>query len=113
MTKPLVYVQPAVHVEAMRFMADNLVMTDVARWCGGKVGSEAKPSDHTDVAYWIRVPDLDSPSGADTAHPGDYIVRDQEGRFKVWPARKFEETFRRAGLRGAALVGEEGPELKR
>lgn len=90
MSKPLKYRKKPVVVEAMRFYADHLVMTEVAHWCGGRIGSEAKASDHTDVAYWIDIPTLE---GVMKAHLGDYIIRGVEGEFYKCRSDIFEATY--------------------
>lgn len=92
MSKPLKYRTKPVVVEAMRFYADHLVMAEVARWCGGRIGSEAKASDHTDVAYWIDVPTLD---GVVKARPGDYIIKGPEGQFYPRKPESFKATYER------------------
>ena len=97
MSKPLKYRKKPVMVEAMRFYADELVMVEVARWCGGRIGSEAKASDHTDVAYWIDIPTLE---GVMKASPGDYIIKGVQG--EIYPIKEsiFRETCERMGVRG-------------
>ena len=92
MSKPLKYRKKPVVIEAMRFYADELVMVEVARWCGGRIGSEAKASDHTDVAYWIDIPTLE---GVMKASPGDYIIKGVQG--EIYPIKEsiFRETYER------------------
>lgn len=97
MSKPLKYRKKPVVIEAMRFYADHLVMVEVARWCGGRVGSEAKPSDPTDVAYWIDIPTLE---GVMKASPGDYIIKGVQGEFYPCKSDIFEATYERVGVRG-------------
>ena len=92
MSKPLQYRKKPVVVEAMRFYADHLVMTEVARWCGGRINSEAKASDHTDVAYWIDIPTLE---GVMKARPGDYVIKGVEGEFYPIKESIFRETYER------------------
>ena len=97
MSKPLKYRKKLVVIEAMRFYADELVMVEVARWCGGRIGSEAKASDHTDVAYWIDIPTLE---GVMKASPGDYIIKGVQGGFYPCKPDIFEATYERKGVRG-------------
>ena len=92
MSKPLKYRKKPVVIEAMRFYADELVMVEVARWCGGRIGSEAKASDHTDVAYWIDIPTLE---GVMKASPGDYIIKGVQGEFYPIKESIFRETYER------------------
>ena len=97
MSKPLQYRKKPVRIEAMRFNNDELVMGGVARWCGGRVRSEAKASDHTDVAYWLEIPTLE---GVMTARPGDYIIKGVQGEFYPCKPDIFESTYERVGMRG-------------
>ena len=92
MSKPLKYRKMPVVIEAMRFYADELVMVEVARWCGGRIGSEAKASDHTDVAYWIDIPTLE---GVMKADPGDYIIKGVQGEFYPCKPDIFDATYER------------------
>ena len=97
MSKPLKYRKRPVVIEAMRFYADELVMVEVARWCGGRIGSEAKASDHTDVAYWIDIPTLE---GVMKASPGDYIIKGVSGELYPCKPDIFALTSERMGVRG-------------
>lgn len=96
MSKPLKYRKKPMMVEAMRFYADHLVMTEVAKWCGGRIESEAKPSDHNDVAYWLEIPTLE---GVMKASPGDYVIKGGQGEFYPCKPEIFEATYERLGLR--------------
>lgn len=90
MKQPLKYRKKPVVIEAMRFYADELVMAEVARWCGGRIRSEAKASDPTDVAYWIDIPTLE---GVMTANWGDYVVKGVQGEFYPCKPHVFEATY--------------------
>ena len=79
-------------IEAMRFDASHSAMTEVARWCGGRIGSEAKASDRTDVAYWLDIPTLE---GVMKASLGDYIIRGVQGEFYPCKSDIFEATYER------------------
>lgn len=96
MSGPLQYRKKPVVIEAMRFYGDKRVMDGVARWCGGRIRSEAKASDHTDVAYWLDVPTLE---GVMTADRGDYIIKGAQGEFYPCKPDIFESTYERVGLR--------------
>ena len=89
--RPLKYRKKPVWVEAVR--VGELTMSEVARWCGGRAESEAKASDHTDVARWVTVPTI-QPTKL-RARIGDYIVKDDLGQFSVWKPEIFEVTFER------------------
>lgn len=99
MSGPLQYRKKPVVIEAMRFYADHLVMTEVARWCGGRIESEAKASDHTDVAYWIAIPTLE---GVMKASPGDYVIKGMQGEFYPCKPAIFNATHERVGMRERA-----------
>lgn len=92
MSKPVQYRKKPVAIEAMRFYGDKLAMAEVARWCGGRLRSEAKASDHTDVAYWIDIPTLE---GVMTASRGDYVIKGVQGEFYPCKESIFRETYER------------------
>lgn len=57
----------------------------VAREMGGKVETEAKPSDPTDVATWIVIPTLDGPHRLLVTSTGPVVGREfASGRAVVW-----------------------------
>lgn len=97
MSKPLQYRRKPAFVEAMRLYGDKQDMDEVARWCGGRIRSEAKASDHTDLAYWIDIPTLE---GVMTAGRGDYVVKDAQGGFHSIKPDVFEAAYERVGMRG-------------
>ena len=89
--KPTKYRKKPVVIEAMRFVTCSYsAMTEVARWCGGLICSEAKASDWTDVAYWLDIPTLE---GVMKASPGDYIIRGVQGEFYPCKPNIFEDTY--------------------
>ena len=107
--KPTKYRKKPVVIETMRFDASSYrAMTEVARWCGGRIWlgrtrsdvsrpvacSEAKASDRTDVAYWLDIPTLE---GVMKAFPGDYIIRGVQGEFYPCKPNIFEDTYEVAG----------------
>ena len=90
MLKPTKYRKKPVVIEAMRFDTSSYsAMTEVARWCGGLICSEAK-SDWTDAAYWLDIPTLE---GVMKASPGDYIIRGVQGEFYPCKPNIFEDTY--------------------
>ncbi|MEL0525957.1 hypothetical protein, partial [Neisseria gonorrhoeae] len=95
MSNPLQYRKKPVVIEAMCFYGDKLSMLGVARWCGGRIRSEAKASDPTDVAYWIEIPTLE---GVMTASRGDYVIKGVQGEFYPCKPDIFESTYERVGL---------------
>ena len=90
MSKPLQYRKKPVTIEAIRFDGDTQAMSEVARWCGGRVRSEAKASYRTDVAYWLDVPTLE---GVVTANRGDYVIKGVQGEFYPCKPGIFEATY--------------------
>ena len=95
MSRPLTYRKRPARVTAV-LVQEGEPMEKAARWCGGAAKSETKASDHTDVAHWIEVPTL---RGVVKARPGEYIVKDADGRFFVWERRAFDAEYERVGLR--------------
>ena len=90
MLKPTKYRKKPVVIEAMRFDTSSYsAMTEVARWCGGLICSEAK-SDWTDAAYWLDIPTLE---GVMKVSPGDYIIRGVQGEFYPCKPNIFEDTY--------------------
>jgi hypothetical protein len=75
-------------IEAERFIGDN--GTEIARWCGGRYRSEAKPSDPSDVAYWIDIPTLEGVMRADR---GDYVIKGVQGEFYPCKPDIFAATY--------------------
>jgi hypothetical protein len=75
--RPARYRKKPVEIEAVEFDSWQ-DMEDIARWCGGRVRSEAKPSDRTDVRYWIDIPTLE---GVMQASMGDWIIRGVKGEY--------------------------------
>ena len=106
--KPTKYRKKPVVIETMRFDASSYrAMTEVARWCGGRIcsasccpccrvrsRSEAKASDRTDVAYWLDIPTLE---GVMKASPGDYIIRGVQGEFYPCKPNIFEDSYEVVG----------------
>ena len=95
MLKPTKYRKKPVVIEAMRFDASSYrAMTEVARWCGGRIyyghTEGAKAGDWTDVAYWLDIPTLE---GVMKASPGDYIIRGVQGEFYPCKPNIFEDTY--------------------
>lgn len=62
-------------IEARRFVG---LSGKLAEWCGGRYGSEAKASDHTDVYEYLEIPTLEGVMRADV---GDWIIRGVQGEF--------------------------------
>ena len=87
------YRKKPVEIEAVQFVAEVGGRNNgqyLARWCGGRVCSEAKPSDPTDVAWWIDIPTLE---GVMKASPGDYVIRGVQGEFYPCKPDIFEATY--------------------
>jgi hypothetical protein len=82
------YRKRPVVIEAERFTGDN--GNDIARWCGGKVVHDAKPSDPTDVRVYVKIPTLE---GVMTADRGDWIIRGVQGEFYPCKPDIFDATY--------------------
>ena len=66
MNTPIKYRKKPVVIEAMRVTPTNV--HEVAAWCGGRVISEAKPSDPTDVYVGLDIPTLEVASKMSGLH---------------------------------------------
>lgn len=82
------YQRKPLTVEAAKVTKSN--GKEIAAWCGGSFETEVKASDPTDVATWVMVPTL---FGVVAARVGDYVVRDEEGKFLTQTADAFEGSF--------------------
>lgn len=74
------------HVEAIQLGEDNV--GEIARWCGGVVidlQSEASPN-----YVGMNVPTID---GGARAEKGDYILKDENGRFGVMSEQDFVKKY--------------------
>ena len=87
---PTRYRKKPVVIEAMWFAGTPAQMLGVAAWCGGRARSETKPSDRTDIAYWLDIPTLE---GVMRANPGDYIIRGVAGEFYPCKPDIFAATY--------------------
>ena len=90
------YRKKPVIIEAAWFKTPE-VAESIAAWCGGRVCSESKASDPTDVTYWIDIPTLE---GVMKASLGDYIIKGVRGEFYPCKPDIFEDTYERVGIRG-------------
>lgn len=90
------YVPKESSVNAILLTGANL--HEAAKLCGGEVGPRHGAVD-LDSAYdtVLRIPTLHG--SPDQAIPGDYLVRDENGRFSAWNRSAFEQKYKRIGLR--------------
>jgi len=86
--EPQTYRKKPVKIEAVQFDRSNGTL--VAKWCGGRYDQEAKPSDPTDVAEFVRIPTLE---GVMTASVGDFIIRGVQGEFYPCKPDIFAATY--------------------
>lgn len=89
MSTPQKFRKKPVEIEAIH-LADANVMRQAAKWCGGRYRWEEKPSDPTDVAYWIDIPTLE---GVMRASQGDYLIKGVQGEFYPCKPDIFEQTY--------------------
>ena len=109
MRQSQLYRKKPVTIEAAWFKAPE-VAESIAAWCGGRVCSESKASDPTDVAYWIDIPTLE---GVMKASLGDYIIKGVRGEFYPCKPDIFEDTYERVGIRGELTPSSLQAELDR
>jgi hypothetical protein len=96
-TEPLLcapqrYRKRPVVIEAIQFEQGNEVRSGraIAEWCGGRLATGVKPSDHMDVSYRILIPTLE---GTMHASPGDWIIRGVKGEFYPCKPDIFADTY--------------------
>lgn len=95
------YRKKPVEIEAMQVTRENV--EGVAAWCGGRVVTEVKPGDPTDVYVALDIPTLEGIMRAETFHSsawdgkryagGDYIIRGVQGEFYPCKPDIFEQTY--------------------
>lgn len=95
------YRKKPVEIEAMALSRNNI--QEVAKWCGGRVVSEANPADRTDVYLALDIPTLEGVMRAETTHwstwngseytHGDWIIRGVQGEFYPCKPDIFEATY--------------------
>ena len=85
------YRKKPVVIEAMRVTPANV--REVAAWCGGRIVSESKSSDPTDVYTALDIPTLEGVMRAETFHGGDYVIRGVQGEFYPCKPDIFEQTY--------------------
>lgn len=83
------YVRPAVFVEAAQ-VTDEASAKGISIWCGGEVRTEAKASDHTDVAVWVVVPTL---QGRQLAYHNKWVVKGRDGKFSIMDDSEFTAIY--------------------
>lgn len=87
---PDLYRKRPVVIEAYPLTEDNAAY--LAIWCGGRVVSEAKPSDPTDVYLGLDISTLE---GTMRASRHDYIIKGVQGEFYPCKPDIFEATYER------------------
>ena len=83
------YRKKPVVIEAMQLTTAN-VMRLAAKWAGGKYREEQKPSDPSDVAYWVDIPTLE---GVMKANQGDFLIKGVQGEFYPCKPDIFAATY--------------------
>jgi hypothetical protein len=83
------YRKKPVVIEAMELTGAN-AMRLAATWAGGKYRYEQKPSDPSDVAYWVDIPTLE---GVMKANQGDFIIKGVQGEFYPCKPEIFAATY--------------------
>lgn len=85
-----IYRRKPTEVHAAKLTSSNV--TELAAWCGGRAIEDFDALTRDGRQIGINVPTLD---GVERASEGDYIVRDEDGRFGVAPALLFLSEFER------------------
>ena len=82
MTEPRKYRTKPVEVEVMgpMIIEGDVNVNQIAKWCGGKITRR----------FSIMVP---TGEGEYVAMPGDYIARDNRGKFAIIDSKTFEATY--------------------
>ena len=88
--RPETFIKKPVTIQAWRLTRDNI--KQVAEWCGGQAEFEEKPSDPTDVHWWLDIPTLE---GVMKGSLGDYVIRGVKGEFYACKPDIFEATYTR------------------
>lgn len=65
-------------------------ISEIARWCGGRVIEDPKASDPTDVYYGLDIPTLE---GTMRGNIGDYIIKGVQGEFYPCKPDIFQSTY--------------------
>lgn len=95
MIKPTTYEPVTQSVEAVQWIATLgwEFALELAEWCGGEAVRDKNPMNTEKTYYWgISRKSNDKDQGF-YAVPGDYIIKDVDGRFSILSAGDFEKTF--------------------
>lgn len=97
--KPRAFRRKVNQLDAMRVTADNV--SAVAKWCGGEVQKEDDPGGYIprDIVHptaVLLIPSLSTPL---QAFNGDWVARDEDGRFHVFNHKAFREEYDPIGTR--------------
>lgn len=88
--EPKKYRKKPVEIEAMQWDGSLTSAQEVAKWCGGRVEYDPKPSDPSDIYVSILIPTLE---GTMRATRGDYVIRGVQGEFYPCKPDIFEATY--------------------
>lgn len=78
-------------IEAEQLRKDNAA--ELARWCGGALGSEPPEDDRSPVKDWALVVIIKTLEGEMVARQGDWIIRGVKGEFYPCKPDIFEMTY--------------------
>lgn len=97
MIKPITYEPIVQSVEAVQW--NSLLgwefALELAEWCGGEAVRDKNPMNTEKSYYWgISRKTNDKVQGF-YATPGDYIIKDVDGRFSILSSSDFENTFKK------------------
>lgn len=84
----------AIEAVQWRFEQSPTFRERTATWCGGRIESVTKPSDHTDIAITLHMPTLE---GVVHVYHGDWVIKDGNGRFRKMTNEAFVKQYERRG----------------
>lgn len=90
------YTTKANRQQAVQITRENL--GELANWCGGKVHSESKSSDPSDIFEQLWVPTINGLLKLDV---GDWLLKSHnDGQFRGMADGRFQKEFNQVGSRG-------------
>ena len=97
MIKPNTYEPVVQSVEAVQWNAllGWEFALELAEWCGGEAVRDKNPMNTEKSYYWGILRDRNDKDRGFYAVPGDYIIKDMDGRFSILSSSDFENTFKK------------------
>lgn len=97
MIKPVTYEPVVQSVEAVQWNAllGWEFTLELAEWCGGEAVRDKNPMNTEKSYYWGIYRRFNDKDQGFYAVPGDYIIKDVDGRFSILSSYDFENTFKK------------------